>query len=221
MMGSSIAVPLVLDLGCGNGRFSLLSSLARPKLPHVALEMESMHLRYLRRRARQRGVTNLHLFLGDAADLLRRLAPGSAAEIHIYHPQPWHEAGHCHRRLFQPRFQLDAHRALIAGGSLCTQTDSEPYALYLRRTLPALFDVRELSDADDWPDGLGKPRGRRELVAAAKGLQVWRFACIRRQLSDEEAVQRAARLPAPQFKSNRHATFHRKKRLRRGEGNRG
>lgn len=208
--------PLVFDLGCGNGRFSLLSSLARPELSHIALESDDMHLRYLRRRARQRGVTNLRLFMGEAEDLVARLAPGAAAELHTYHPQPYHEPGHAHRRLFQPAFQLAAFAALCDGGRLCVQTDSKPYAHYLRQALPALFEVRELNDGDDWPDDLGRPRGRRELVSTEKGLRIWRFSAVKRALSDEDAKVRAARLPVPDFTSDRKMTYHRRKRLRGG-----
>ena len=31
--------PVVLDLGCGNGRFTLLSALARPELDHFAIDV--------------------------------------------------------------------------------------------------------------------------------------------------------------------------------------
>ena len=213
--------PLILDLGCGNGRFSLLSALARPTLPHVAIDSDPMHLRYLRRRLRQRGITNVRLFIGDAGNLLSRLAPGSAREIHVYHPQPWHEQGLSHRRLFHPPFQRDAHRALVEGGTITAQTDSKPYSNYLRGTLPFLFELRELAEREAWPDGLGKPRGRRELVAIEEGLMIWRGVGVKRALSDEEASQRAAKLPTPDFKSDRKASSYRTRKVNRGEEIRG
>src|SRR3954463_16702157 len=33
------AAPVVLELGCGNGRFTLLSALARSEMDHVAIDM--------------------------------------------------------------------------------------------------------------------------------------------------------------------------------------
>jgi tRNA (guanine-N7-)-methyltransferase len=218
---AGFAGPVVLDLGCGNGRFALLSSLARPGMAHVAIDSDPMHLRYLRRRLRHRGVTNVRLFSGDAADLLARLEPGIAAEIHAYHPQPWHEPGLSHRRLFHPPFQLDAHRALTEGGRLFVQTDSKPYSNYLRGTLRFLFELRELAEDEPWPDGLGKPRGRRELVAAQERLSIWRGVCIKRPLSAEEAAQIAAKLPTPDFQSDRKASPHRRRKVNRGEEIRG
>lgn len=213
--------PLVLDLGCGNGRFSLLSALARPTLPHVAIDSDPMHLRYLRRRLRQRAITNVRLFIGDAGDLLARLPANCAREIHVYHPQPWHEKGLAHRRLFHPPFQLDAHRVLIDGGTITAQTDSKPYSNYLRGTLTFLFELRELAEREAWPDGLGKPRGRRELVALEEGLTIWRGVGIKRPLGDDEAAQRAAKLPVPDFQSDRKASSHRTRKVNRGEEIRG
>lgn len=213
--------PLVLDLGCGNGRFTLLSSLSRPGTPHVAIDSDPMHLRYLRRRLRQRGIGNVRLYVGDADDLLARLEPGCVAEIHIYHPQPWHEPGLAHRRLFHPSFQLAAFRSLVERGTLAVQTDSKPYANYLRGTLPALFELRELAESEPWPDGLGKPRGRRELVATEEGLTIWRGVCHKRQMSLEDAKQIASKLPMPDFKSDRKASPHRRTRANRGERSRG
>ncbi len=213
--------PLVIDLGCGNGRFSLLSALARPKLAHVAVDTDPMHLRYLRRRIRERGITNLRIYIGDGGDLLSRLEPGSACEIHAYHPQPWHEPGLAHRRLFHPPFQLHAHRALMDGGTLCVQTDSKPYSNYLRGTLPALFEIRELGEQEAWPDNLGKPRGRRELVATEEGLTIWRCVAVKRPLSANEASLRVAKLPKPSFESDRKASSHRKRKVNRGQKLRG
>ena len=212
---------LILDLGCGNGRFTLLSALARPSVPHIALDSDPMHLRYLRRRLAQRGITNVQLYIGDAAALLRQIEPGCASEIHVYHPQPWHEAGFTHRRLFDPSFQLAAHSALTEDGRLCVQTDSTPYAHFLRGTLPFLFELHELKEDEPWPDGLGKPRGRRELVATEEGLTIWRGCCTRKNLSIDEAKTLAAKLPRPDFQSDRKASGHRKRKANRGERIRG
>ena len=48
--------PLVLDLGCGNGRFVIASALARPELDHIGIEILPVVIRYATRRANQRGL---------------------------------------------------------------------------------------------------------------------------------------------------------------------
>src|SRR3954469_24985331 len=48
--------PVVLDLGCGNGRFTLQSALERPGLNHFAIDRLPVVIRYATRRANQRGL---------------------------------------------------------------------------------------------------------------------------------------------------------------------
>ena len=53
--------PLVLDLGCGNGRFVISSGVARPECDHIGIEILPVVIRYATRRANQRGLMNVRL----------------------------------------------------------------------------------------------------------------------------------------------------------------
>src|SRR5205085_8223160 len=50
--------PMVLDLGCGNGRFVISSALARPECDHIGIEILPVVIRYATRRTNQRGLSN-------------------------------------------------------------------------------------------------------------------------------------------------------------------
>src|SRR5438270_7039860 len=94
------SAPVVLELGCGNGRYTLLSALARPEVDHFASDILPVVIRYATRRANQRGLSNVRFAVKDAQTLLRDYIPhGSVAEIHVYHPQPYHDPRQAHRRL--------------------------------------------------------------------------------------------------------------------------
>src|SRR6201991_472465 len=81
--------PVILDLGCGNGRYTLVSALARPELNHFAIDLLPVVIRYATRRANQRGLHNVRFAVKDAqAFLARYVADSSVAEVHVYHPQP-------------------------------------------------------------------------------------------------------------------------------------
>src|SRR5262245_2985563 len=109
--------PLVLDLGCGNGRFTIASALARPELDHVGIEILPVVIRYATRRANQRGLSNVRLAVIGAYEFLAQyVAPASASEIHLYHPQPYRDDQKQHRRLLTPEFLALVHRSLAAGG---------------------------------------------------------------------------------------------------------
>ena len=97
--------PLILDLGCGNGRFLLGSAVWRPDHDHLGIDVLPVVIRYATRRGNQRGVSNLRFAVCDAERFLTRHFPqGRAAEIHCYHPQPYYDPADVHKRLLTPAF---------------------------------------------------------------------------------------------------------------------
>src|SRR5262245_34760295 len=75
--------PVVLDLGCGNGRYLLGSAIQRCDYDHLGIDTLPVVIRYARRRGNQRGLTNLRFAVGGAREHLERwVEPHSVAEIH-------------------------------------------------------------------------------------------------------------------------------------------
>lgn len=189
---------LVIDLGCGNGRFLLGSSLWRPHLDHLGIDVLPVVIRYATRRGNQRGLTNLRFAVIDAGKLLERyVATRSVAEIHCYHPQPYYDPAQVHRRLLTPEFLALVHDRLAPGGQFFVQTDNEGYWRYLRDILPVFFVFEERETT--WPDA-PKGRTRREIIALRRGLKVFRGSGVARpDLQHEEALRLAQALPPPRF----------------------
>src|SRR5262245_29504334 len=50
--------PVVLDLGCGNGRYLIGSAVSRPGYNHLGIDTLPVVIRYARKRGNQRGLTN-------------------------------------------------------------------------------------------------------------------------------------------------------------------
>jgi tRNA (guanine-N7-)-methyltransferase len=194
------AAPLVLDLGCGNGRFVLSSALARPECDHVAIEILPVVIRYATRRANQRGLANVRLAVIGAYEFLAQyIAPASVSEIHLYHPQPYRAGEQQHRRLLTPEFLALVHRGLVAAGMLVIQTDNKAYWQYLRRVLPLLFQFEELSGR--WPDA-PQGRTRREIYARRHGMKIYRGQCRPLTNLTADAIMQIARAaPRPNFQA--------------------
>jgi len=192
--------PLVVELGCGNGRFTLQSALSRPDHDHFASDILPVVIRYATRRANQRGLGNVRFAVRDAEAIVGRyLGAGSAAEIHLYHPQPYHDLRMAGRRLVTPRFLSDVHRALRPGGAFVIQTDNPDYWAYMGAVLPVFFDFR--AQEGPWPDA-PEGRSRREILARSRGLRIFRGVGVRRDdLDPAEAKKHAETLPSPTFRS--------------------
>ena len=115
-----------------------------------------MVLRYARKRGNQRGLRNLKFaVLGGPELLAKYVAPGSVAEVAIYHPQPYHDPAKRHRRLISPEFLELVRTALAPGGRVIVQTDSPGYWKVIQELMPQFFEFHERIGR--WPDS---PHGR-------------------------------------------------------------
>jgi tRNA (guanine-N7-)-methyltransferase len=194
--------PVVLDLGCGNGRFLLGSAVWRPGHDHLGVDILPVVIRYATRRANQRGLTNLRFAVIGGRELLaHHIAPGSITEIHCYHPQPFYDPTQVSKRLITPEFLALAHQALIPGGQIFLQTDNPGYWKYILKVVRVFFQFEEYSHP--WPDA-PKGRTRREIIALREGLPVFRGAGHARPgLSAPDAIKLAESLPPPIFNADR------------------
>lgn len=156
-----------------------------------------MVLRYATRRANQRGLTNVRFAAADGYSFLdRHVAPHSVREVHIYHPQPYHDQRQSLRRLIAPKFLALLQRALEPEGLLFVQTDNRFYWNYMKEVLPAFFEFEERPGT--WLDS---PRGRtrREIIAVRRGLPIFRGSGKVRALTNEEVERLVTTLPLPLF----------------------
>jgi len=194
--------PVVLDLGCGNGRYLIGSALARPGHGHLGIDILPVVIRYARKRGNQRGLANLKFAVLGGWELLEKHdPPHSVAEVHCYHPQPYYDPAQVHRRLITPAFLALVHRSLRSGGLFVIQTDNPGYWKYIRAVVPVFFDFHERSGK--WPD-FPKGRTRREIIATQKKLPVFRGeGTARTDLSEADAIALAESLPPPTFDADR------------------
>ncbi len=190
--------PLVVDLGCGNGRFLIGSAVWRPDHDHLGIDILPLVLRYATRRANQRGLPNIRFAAIDGQALVEKYLPaGSTREVHCYHPQPYHNPADADKRLLRPSFMAWIHRALEPGGLLYLQTDNRPYWTYLCEVIPHFFHFQE--QPGKWSDA-PKGRTRREILDLRRGIPVYRgWGSVRADLTSEGAFWLAQELPPPRF----------------------
>jgi tRNA (guanine-N7-)-methyltransferase len=203
--------PVVLDIGCGNGRSVLSSAVLRPGFDHVGTDILPLVIRYATRRGNQRGLVNTRFaVIGGHPLLARHVAPGSVREIHVYHPQPYYRATEIGKRLITPEFLGLVYAALEPGGLFVVQTDHAAYWSYIRETMSELFSLTP--QLERWPDA-PKGRTRREIIALREGLPVFRGVGVRREGVDVAAI--VAQLPLPTFIAEKDKRWEAVERLER------
>ncbi|NLG07647.1 MAG: tRNA (guanine-N7)-methyltransferase [Deinococcales bacterium] len=160
--------PLVVEVGFGDGRFTVRRAKAEPGSRFVGLEVSSGSLQRALRRVKREGVGNVRLAKTGAHVALRQLfAPASVDALVVNFPCPWPKERHAKHRLLQRSFFELAGSRLREGGELRLATDHPDYlgfalaegaasGLYDTLRPPAPPDVFETKYALKWREQ-GKP----------------------------------------------------------------
>lgn len=122
-------IPVVLEIGCGDGRATLGMAQADPGFGVWAVDVHTPGLGTLLADVTDAGIANVRVSEGDALAILETMVPPhSLAGVRSFFPDPWPKARHHKRRLVQPTI-LDLVRSrLQIGGFWHLATDWQEYA---------------------------------------------------------------------------------------------
>lgn len=171
----SDARPLWLEIGFGSGEHLAAQAAAHPDVGLIGCEPFLNGVVGALNHIRDGGLDNVRLYMGDALDVLDRLAPASLERAFLLHPDPWPKARHARRRFVNPGpLDLLASR-LKPGAELRIGTD---HPVYLRWTLMQMAARRDFTWQADGPADwsarpLDWPATRYEAKARRKGHEVW------------------------------------------------
>ena len=140
--------PLHLEVGFGDGRYTVRRAEEVPDADYVGLEISSASIQRARARVARHGVENVRLLKVGANFAVRNLfPPESLQSIVVNFPDPWPKERHVENRLLQRAFFRLAVTRLGANGEIRLATDHPDYLAFARDEALA-SGVIELREAE-------------------------------------------------------------------------
>ncbi|MET0546410.1 MAG: tRNA (guanosine(46)-N7)-methyltransferase TrmB [Caulobacterales bacterium] len=140
-----------LEIGFGGGEHLLGQAERHPDIGFVAAEPFEEGIAKALVGIEEKNLANIRLHMGDARDIVGRLADASIARAFILFADPWPKTRHHKRRLIQPDFIAELARVIRPGGALRLATDWADYAEWmLERMLRDRRFVWTARSPTDW-----------------------------------------------------------------------
>ena len=179
--------PRCAEIGFGAGETLLAMAGAAPERDFLGVEVYEPGVGRLLHRAAERGIGNLRVIVGDAAQVLERCLPeGSLHEVYLFFPDPWPKKRHHKRRLVNPVFARLVASRLVPGGRFLLATDWLPYAEHMLAVLEAEPALCNLAGRGCYsPRAPERPLTRFERRAAGLGHRVRDLAFLRVKLGEQ------------------------------------
>ena len=140
-----------LEIGFGAGEHLTAEATAHPRTGFIGVEPFVNGMAKALSAIAARGIANIRLHHGDAADLMPWLPASALARVDMLYPDPWPKRRHWKRRFVQDESLAAIARALQPGGEFRFATDIPDYAAWtLARALRSPDLVWTARCADDW-----------------------------------------------------------------------
>ncbi len=154
--------PVAFEIGPGMGEATLAMAAADPDTGILAVDVHTPGVRRLLQEIDRRALTHVRVAHEDAVTMLvRRVPPGSLAEVRIFFPDPWPKKRHHKRRLVAPPVVSLIASRLEPGGLLYLATDVPAYADVMREVAAGEPLLRAHDPGRD-PAAPARPRTRYE-----------------------------------------------------------
>lgn len=174
------AVPVVLEIGFGNGESLAAMAQAHPERGYLGIEVHRPGVGHLLMQIEREGIENLRVANADAQEALKLIPEGSLYGVQLFFPDPWPKKRHHKRRLVQPEWAATMRDKLQPGGFLHLATDWENYAEHMMEVLSATPGLRNSAGPDQFaPRPVDRPETKFEQRGKRKGHGVWDLIFLR------------------------------------------
>lgn len=127
--------PVVLELGCGRGEYTVALAARRPDVNHIGVDIKGARMWRGAKTATEAGMKNVG-FLRTRIEFINSFfAPGEVNEIWITFPDPQLKKQRVKKRLTSPQFLEYYARFLAPGGTIHLKTDSRHLHEYTKAVI--------------------------------------------------------------------------------------
>ncbi len=143
--------PIVLELGCGKGEYTVGLATRHPELNFIGIDLKGARLWRGCKSVVEQGIENA-AFVRTRVDHLEKIfAPGEISQIWITFPDP--QRGKERLRLTSPVFLEKYSRVLAPGGIIHLKTDDAPFYEYTLEVIEkfhhqTIWNTQDLYHAD-------------------------------------------------------------------------
>ncbi len=145
--------PLILELACGKGEYSVALGREHPENNYVGVDIKGNRIYIGAKRAIAEGLKNVAFLRAQIGQLTDYFAPKEVSEIWIIFPDPFLRDGKAKNRLTHPRFLRLYQQVLVPGARIHLKTDSEELYRFTRETLEEQQCVVHEDVADIYAQG--------------------------------------------------------------------
>lgn len=150
--------PDVIEIGAGNGRFSVELATRHPDKKYVAIDVKGDRLQNGARLAEERGLQNVRFLRARADQIDELFTHGSLDAVWVTFPDPFPKKRSAGRRLMHPVFLTKYAQLLKSGGGLYLKHDNREFFQWSLeqlvetgwRIVELSFDLHESELDDDY-----------------------------------------------------------------------
>jgi tRNA (guanine-N7-)-methyltransferase len=161
-----------LEIGFGGGEHLVEAAAREPEVDFLGCEPFVNGMAKLLSRIEARGLRNIRLYRGDAAEALDRLPDASLSRVYLFYPDPWPKRRHRKRRFVSEENLERLARVMRPGAELRFATDIDDYAAWTLARLRACDAFRWRAEtAEDWRapwDGWTQTKYEAKAMAAGR-----------------------------------------------------
>lgn len=139
--------PIVLELGCGKGEYTLALGRLNPDVNYIGIDVKGARMWSGAKQVAQEGLKNVAFLRGEIEMIEQFFAPGEVAEIWITFPDP--QMKKYRKRLTSTRF-IDKYLSILKEGGLVQLKTDSPFlytytkAMVAQNELPIQTDYKDV-----------------------------------------------------------------------------